>query len=239
MKILIILLILSAISTDLLAKNFSDINLLIDANIATPIREIVRQYVENNYVSVAIQFSNYKDALNMKTKDTDLMITADENTIDFLQSKGEIEKTISYIASDRLTLVSDISFKHQFSTDFKKSLRDLSKRTKIVITNPETNLSGHMASVLLSSLKIYNVAQVMDEKKALSLIKKGKGVGVLFKSNQGDLKNLATIPIDLYRSVRYQAVLFKKESSEHVTSFLKFILLNKSILRKHGMITNS
>ncbi|MBQ4874968.1 MAG: substrate-binding domain-containing protein [Rickettsiaceae bacterium H1] len=237
MKFLIKMLVLVLISCKLSAKNFSDINLLIDDNLAEPVRKLVRKYVEENYVSVAVQLSGYKELLNLNNEDTDIIITADEETANFLQDKDLIEKKILDFASDQLVLVSGYDVKYKNFGDLAKSLQKLSKYSSIVITDPKISLSGYLAYGLLKPLGIDNVVRVRDESKAVHLMKTGKGFGLLLTGNKMDLTIISPVPADLCKPVKYQVLALKNRLSENVTSFLKFLLLNRSILKEdYGMI---
>ena len=236
MKILCQAIIFIIMYCDLSAQQPADINLLVDANLADPVRALVMEYVEGNYVNVATQLVNYNEVLNFITSDTDVVITANEDAVAFLQDKGLIDGTVCGLAKDRLLLLSHADPQHEFSDDFAESLRALSKYTNIIITDKHSTLSGRIAMELLLSIGVKNMIEVQNQEKAVELIKRGKGFGLLFGSGVADLQSLSFAPVGFVRLAKYQALILKAQSSERVTSFLKFILLNDTILKKSGLV---
>ncbi len=210
------------------AKSISEINLLVDSNLADPIREAVREYTQISYVSVAVQLSDYGNLLNLKTKDTDIVITMDESKVDFLQAKEII--TLGY---DNLALFSVLDYQIRFDGDFKNEIRYLSKFNSIVIVNKNKSMSGLLSSEILSSIGLDDIVQVRSEDIAIELLKRRKGIGLLLHSDGVGLGLIADVPDDLYKPLKYQLLVMKDKDSESVKKFLQFLLLNKYLFTKY------
>ncbi len=217
------------------ATSFSDINLLVDENIAPPIRKLVRRYVNSNYVSVAVQLSQYNSMLNLNTKNTDIIITADDQTILFLQNNNLVENNISYVSDVQLIFVSNY-LQYDPDIDFADFVRELSDRTAIVISDPNTTLSGYVGKQLLKRLGIENLIIVKDTQKVIELVNKGGGIGLLPTSSEHNFKFVSAVPSALYQAMEYRALVLKGRYSENVASFLKFILLNEGILKEYSRL---
>ena len=52
-----------------LGRSLSDINILADDTLREPMRQVVEQYVRENYMSVAVQFGSYIGLLDFNNKD--------------------------------------------------------------------------------------------------------------------------------------------------------------------------
>lgn len=224
-----------SISYDIAANSLSEINLLVDENLSEPIRKIVNEYVKNSYVSVSVQLGDYQELLNLNTKDTNIIITTNNDIVSFLQEKELIEDNIFDIATDHLVLVSNSSFQ---CDEFVQCVKNFSKYASIVIANPKNILSGHIAKNLLLSLDIANFTCVGDEEKAVYVIDQGKTLGLLLNSRKQYLKTISSVPSALYQPIKYQVIAIKNRSSDNTRSFLKFLLLNKVILKDYGMMIN-
>ena len=221
------------------AVTLSDISIIADDSLQDPIREIVRQYVRKNYMSVAVQFGNYMGLLDFNNKDTDIIIMNNESNIAFLKNNDLVEKDIIYIANDPLMVVVNSLEDYPVKSNIVTFLKEISKQADIVIVDPNNSLAGYLSYKLLLSLGIRNFIQVKDEEKARHLINNSKAIGLLASSNAQDFTNSFLIPEALYEPMRYHIIVLKNRSSENTNSFLKFLLLNKNVLKEYGMSINS
>ncbi len=222
-----------------LGRSLSDINILADDTLREPMRQVVEQYVRENYMSVAVQFGSYIGLLDFNNKDTNIIITANKNHLNFLKNNNLIEKDILYITNDPLLVAFSPDIKYDKNVDVTQYLKSICNRARIVIIDPNNSIVGYLSNKLLLSLGIKNFIQVKDYEKAQYLVQNSKAISILNVSGVGEIKNYIKIPEELYDPIQYHIIVLQDKSSENTNSFLKFLLLNKQIFINSGMSANN
>jgi hypothetical protein len=220
--------------------SISDLHVLVDDSISTPVRNILSEYSRRNSIILTSDFLDINDIL--QNQDGSLVIFA---SLEGDKIYKNLEKlNVIEIASDKLYLcISPDSALYKLVMDKQSNLAEIleiARNNSVVLIPSERFLIGQAVKNLAKKLQIKDPIEIENFEDLLHITAKSGAFAILpglfvSYSAAGNIQNVAEIPQDVYSKLKYFIAVLDDKDYGNAEHFLNFILFNFNLLNNSNL----
>lgn len=231
----------------------ANVTVLASSSLTNVITDAMREYAAQRNVSLSARYDSAEEiaALIEDGEVADMMILEHPILVRDLKRQGLLDVfSLTELTSNRLALVA--SKEHRMGHDIfasvplEKLLDEIDKNMLLVMPDPDSSAAGIAIEQALTELGYWerikpNVIRVSNVREALYLIAKGKGLGIIYRSDalsSHEVRMLAEFPNSSHDPIVYQVSVVAGEHMEEARDFLSYLTSERGqrLLAKHGFM---